>query len=257
MLAFEKEGTGIPLVFIHAFPLSKSMWSEVKKTFSKNFQVVTLDMPGFGDSPLQKDTTNMDDMAREVLSTLDALNIREKFVLSGLSMGGYVIFQMMKQAVDRVRGLVLISTRSTPDTEDIRERRKKTVELIKDHGLTDFAEKMIPNLFSQHSIDLKLPVIDDVRQQILKANPEAICAALKGMALRSDATQYLQNINVPTLVMAGDDDSSISPIEMTQMARLIPRARYEQISRAGHLIPLEQPDLFIDAFSRYLKRSVL
>ncbi len=257
MLEFEKSGTGIPLVFIHAFPLSRSMWNPVRDHLSKNFQVITVDLPGFGETPVHKDVSSMEEMSRELLETLDSMSLKEKIVLSGVSMGGYVMFQFMKLASDRLRALTFISTRSTPDNEEARDRRKKTIDLVREQGLPVFADKMIPNLLGKSTIDAKLPLVEEIKAQIEKTSPDGICAALRGMAIRPDSTNALQNINIPTLVVCGEEDTFVSPQEMSLLAQRIPRARFETVAKAGHLLTLEQPDAFNEIFSNFLKRSVL
>src|SRR5436305_1080728 len=111
MLPFESTGSGVPLVFIHAFPLSHRMWDLSKPVLSKHFRFITLDLPGFGAAPVSGEVSRMDVMAKEILATLDQQNVKEKFVVAGLSMGGYVMLQLLKMAPDRVRGAAFVSTR--------------------------------------------------------------------------------------------------------------------------------------------------
>jgi len=160
-------------------------------------------------------------------------------------------------AADRLRALAFISTRSTPDTEEGKERRKRSIELVETKGLVALAEQMIPTLFGASSQEARLPLIDAARQTILTGNPSGVCAALRGMAVRPDSTHFLQTINIPTLIVAGDEDAMIPAAEMELMSTRIPRARFERIFKAGHLPPVEQPDVFVDIFSQFLKRSVL
>src|SRR5688572_28964408 len=117
-LFLESTGSGVPLVFIHAFPLSHAMWDVNKPTLSKNFRLITIDLPGFGASPLAGDISRMDAMAKEVLTALDAHGVKDQFVVAGLSMGGYVMMQILRLAPERVRGAAFLSTRTAADTPE-------------------------------------------------------------------------------------------------------------------------------------------
>lgn len=258
MLAYDRQGTGIPLVFIHAFPLSRRMWEINKSNFVRNFQVIAPDLPGFGDSPLgTRDTVTMEEMAREVQTLVTSLNIKEKIVLAGVSMGGYVMFQLLKLIPDQIRALVFVSTRATPDTNEVREKRFKTIEMIEKEGLGALAEKMIPNLFGATSRDAKLPVVGQVREGITSADPKGVIAALRGMAARPDSTALLSTIKVPTLVLSGAEDLFVPVAEMQAMAQPIAGVEFKTVEKAGHLLNLEQPAVFKDLFLHFLKGRVL
>ena len=116
---------------------------------------------------------------------------------------------------------------------------------------------MIPHLFGRTSREAGLPVIEESRQLIANETANGVCAALRGMAVRPDSTGFLQNINIPTLVVAGDEDAIIPASEMNLMASRIPQARFERIFKAGHLPPLEQPGIFADIFLQFLKHRNL
>jgi 3-oxoadipate enol-lactonase len=257
MLASELAGTGIPLVFLHAYPLSKCMWSETKKKISQNFRVITVDLPGFGATPLQNSTSTMDDMASELIRTLDELKISEKIILIGVSMGGYVCFSFLRKAAERLRGLVLVSTRAGADSEEGRQGRFRTIGIVEKEGLDPLIETIVPKLLGKTTLAENPSVVEWVRSEIKKANPASVCAALRGMAARLDSTDLLSKISVPTLVVSGEDDAFIASSEMKGMAEKIPGARFELISKAGHLPNLEKSVEFNDVFSHFLKRSVL
>jgi pimeloyl-ACP methyl ester carboxylesterase len=179
MLAFERAGQGIPLVFVHAFPLSRKMWDGVKPAFSKNFQFICVDLPGFGETPLSSDTSTMEFMAREIVATLDAIGVKDKFVATGVSMGGYVLMQLVRLFPERLRGMVLVSTRSAADTPEGRQKRFQTIQMVEKSGTGPLAEKMMPQLFGKTSLTAQLPVINEVKGWIQQASPKAVCAALR------------------------------------------------------------------------------
>jgi len=257
MLAYSKFGTGIPLIFVHAFPLSKKMWETHQTQFSRNFQVILIDMPGFGESPLQLEEFSLKAIAKEILSTLNNLGIKEKAIFTGVSMGGYALFELWRQAAERFRAMVLTSTRAFADTPEARERRFKTIELVMEKGSKVLAEKMLPNLLGKSTLEDKKDLVKQISDWVTSANPQAIRAALLAMAERIDSTPTLKEISVPTLVVSGQEDMFIPTAEMKLMAELISKAQFSVINKAGHLPNLEQPLVFNDVFLHFLKRHVL
>jgi pimeloyl-ACP methyl ester carboxylesterase len=234
------------------------MWDGLKPSLSKNYQFISIDLPGFGGSALPSKTSTMEAMARDIIATLDAAEVKDKFVASGVSMGGYVLLQLARLFPERLRGLALISTRSSADTPEGREKRFRTIELVeKPGGIDVLAEKMMPQLFGATSLSSKLPVIEQVKGWIKGANPAAVCAALRGMAERPDSTSLLKSIAVPTLVLSGTEDIFIPTSEMEAMAKGISGSEFHAIPQAGHLIPLETPAIYVDKFAHFLKRRVL
>ena len=248
--------TGVPLVFIHAFPLSSRMWDVNKPVLGKNFRFITVDLPGFGDAPFVGES-NMESMARHVLQSLDRQNIREPFVVAGLSMGGYVMLQLLRLAPERVRAAAFLSTRSAPDTVEAREKRTKNVEFVKKEGSAAFAERMIPGVVGKSSLAAKLPVIDEIKAWIASTNPEAIAAALQAMAARPDTTDVIDTLKVPTLFLAGEEDTVVPASEMEALSRRVPKSVYRVVPQSGHLTNLEKPAFFNEAFLHFLKSRVL
>jgi pimeloyl-ACP methyl ester carboxylesterase len=257
-LSYETSGTGVPLVFVHAFPLSRKMWEPNKSALNRNFQFVTVDLPGFGDSPLEGSTSTMENMAQNVLEILNEINITKPAVFIGVSMGGYVLFQILKLFPQRIRALVLVSTRAAADTTEARDRRYKTIESIEKEGnLKNLALKMIPNLFGKSSLQPELSIVSEIRKQIENSNPQAVCAALRGMAERPDSTPFLSTIGVPTLVVSGQEDNFIPAEEMKLLADKVKNVEFHVLPRAGHLLNLERPEVFNELVLRFLKRRVL
>ena len=256
MLAHQSLGKGIPVVLVHAFPLSSAMWEMEMELLAQQAWVIAPDLPGFGRSARQS-KPSIPSMAQEVAALLDKLNVKEPVFIGGLSMGGYVIFEFFRQFPERVRALGLFSTRAGPDTPDGRENRFKTAEKIKQDGLGSFSKAVLLKLLGKTTLETKPAVIRQVTNLML-ANPlEGVADALLAMADRRDSTDLLATIKVPTLVVAGDQDSFIPTSEAEALARQIPGARLEVISRVGHLVNLEQPAAFQQVLERFLASVAL
>ncbi len=251
MLAYESSGQGIPLVLIHAFPLFSSMWKPQMKNLGQNGMVIALDLPGFGRSPLEANSS-IAKMAQEVGRLLYSLNVKEPAVIAGLSMGGYVTFEFFRQFPERVKALGLFSTRAGADTPEAREKRLKTAEQIRRDGLESFAKTILPNLVGKTTFESNPELIREITNIITLNNREGVSAALIAMAERRDSTNLLSSIKCPTLIIAGDEDTLIPFSESETMHTQIAGSQFHLLPRAGHLVNLEKPAAFQKVFEEFL-----
>ena len=242
MLAFKKEGKGTPVVLLHAFPLSSRMWRSDIQALSPVAQVIAPDLPGFGGSAGES-SASIAEMARAVAGLLDHLNVREPVFLAGLSMGGYVAFEFLRQFPKRLRGLALLSTRAVADTPETKEKRFKGIEAIQTLGLEAYGKKMLPNLLGETTRQNKPEVVSEVMEMILSNRPEGPMNALKAMAERRDSTDLLSSISFPVVVGAGEEDTLIKPEDARALHAGIPGAQLHVLPQCGHLFNLEQPKI--------------
>jgi 3-oxoadipate enol-lactonase len=193
-LATHDEGTGSPILFVHGFPLSHSMWQPQIFAFAGDHRVIAPDLRGFGRSDVTEGTVTMEQHADDLADLLDELNVDEPVVLCGLSMGGYVAWQFQQKYRERLRGLILCDTRATADTPEGVENRKRLAKMVVENGSEAVASVMLPNLFSPKTGDRDPAVIDELRAIIVATSPQGIAAASLGMAERPDVTPLLPGI---------------------------------------------------------------
>lgn len=228
------------------------MWAAEAAALGGACRLITPDLPGFGRARRQKEPS-IPGMAREAARLLDGLGVRESAAVGGLSMGGYVAFEFLRQYPEQVRALALLSTRAAADTPEGRAKRLKTVEEIRAKGLEPFSRAVLPNLVGKTTLASRPEVCRRVTEMILANTPEGVADALLAMAARRDSTDLLGAIRVPTLVVAGDEDTFIRADETGAMASKIPGSRLEVIPQAGHLVNLEQPARFRETLARFLE----
>jgi len=236
-------GSGTPILFVHGFPLSHVMWHEQLSALSSEFRVIAPDLRGFGDSDVTAGVVPMDTFADDLAAVLDQLQISgtQKIVLCGLSMGGYIAWQFVKKYPDRLQGLVLCDTRALPDSSAGISSRRKLAATVLQHGTEPVAAMMLPNLFSSVSNEQRQRAVELTRDCLLNTSPQGIAAASLGMAARPDSTHDLPSIDIPALLIVGEQDH-ISPVEeMQTIASSMPNAQLVVIPDAGHLSPLENP----------------
>jgi pimeloyl-ACP methyl ester carboxylesterase len=183
---------------------------------------------------------SMADYADDLATLLSALRL-EKAVVCGLSMGGYIAFEMLRRHRDRVAGLILINTRAEPDNETAMKGRDNMISLVERDGAGALADLMMPKLLGPSSMAAMPRVVDHVRTMICGTPTKGLVGALKAMREREDSTSLLPTIDVPTLVVGGRDDQLMPVSTARQLARGIPGAQFTLIPEAGHVTPLEQP----------------
>lgn len=252
-IAYDDHGIGQPIIFLHAFPLNRHMWSDVTTTLlqEQRFRLVALDWRGFGESEINGEPFTMELLADDVAGLMDALGMQQA-ILCGLSMGGYAAFAFLRKYPERVGGLILADTRPDADTQEGKENREKVARLAEQQGSEAIADLQIPRVISEYTRHHHPEVEARIRRMIYAATPAGIAAASRGMALRADSTDLLAGITCPTLVIVGEQDGPTPPDVARAYAAKIPGVRFVTIPHAGHLSNLERPDTFLQVLREFL-----
>jgi 3-oxoadipate enol-lactonase len=249
-IAFDDIGSGFPVVFLHAFPLNRTMWEPQVTALVAEFRCITIDFRGFGGSSGQPPFT-MDRYADDVIGVLDVLQI-ERAVMVGLSMGGYVAFAMWRRHRKRIRALVLADTRAIGDTVEAAERRRALIDLVETQGPTAVANAQIQGLVGKTTRDKRPDIFDAMHRMIAQAPVAGIVGGLEAMIERPDSTPTLATIDVPTLVIVGEEDAITPPKEARALHEAIPASRIEVLKQAGHLSNVERPAAFNTVVTEFL-----
>ena len=229
-------GEGTPILWIHGFPLASSIYEH--QLAIRHVRHVMPDLPGFGQSRPQGAEMSIDDYAHMCIELLDHRGI-DRAILAGLSMGGYICFAMARIAPERMRGLILIDTRETADTEEGRKGRYESIEKVKKEGVTPIVESMLPKMLTPNA---PAEMVTRVREIMSSSSPEGVIAALRAMATRPDSTPLLSEIRVPTLILVGEEDAITPPSDSERMAAGISGSRLVRIEGAAHLSNYEKAD---------------
>lgn len=255
-LAYSDQGTGLPIVFLHAFPLNRTMWAVQEQALSSQFQIITIDLRGHGesDAPLWRYT--LDQSADDVRALLDHLEI-QRALFVGLSMGGYILFAFYRKYADRAKGLILADTKAQADTEEGKIGRFQLAQIAHRQGPSAIADVMTPKLLSPATIRTNPNLVQHVRAMIEGNQISGIAGDLMAMADRSDSFSLLSQITCPTQIIVGELDQATPPSDARLMAEHIPQAHLAIIPNAAHLSNLEQPEAFnqiVSAFALNLEK---
>ncbi len=244
-ISFHDDGSGFPIVWIHGFPLSSAVFAP--QTRIQGYRHIRPDLRGFGATPPPEGEMSMADYARDVLGVLDSLNI-DRAVVAGLSMGGYVAMQMLRDAPKRVAALLLLDTRETADTKEGREGRLANARDVAVNGTKNVVESMVPKMV------VREPLRDVVRHIMQSSSPAGVIAALKAMAARPDSADTLRKTDAPALVIVGERDSLTPVSDAERMAALMKAAELAPIANAAHLANFEAPGQVNDLIPAFLAR---
>lgn len=243
----EELGTGTPLVLVHGFPLDRTSWGEVAKLLDTDARVVLPDLRGFGRSPVTEGIYSMKCLAEDLAALFDRLHI-DKAILAGHSMGGYVSLAFARAFPERLSGLALVTSHAAEDAPERKESRNRLAKEVENRGV----EAVIEATLARYSPNPE--VLERTRALMLQANPQAVSAALRGMAMRPDLTGLLPSIHVPALVIGGEADELVTLQRAQETARLLPQGELVIIPGGGHMVMWEQPDLVADALRRLVQR---
>ncbi|QEG24289.1 alpha/beta fold hydrolase [Mariniblastus fucicola] len=238
------------IVFVHGFPLDHSMWAG-QMPLREVASLIMPDLIGFGQSDQVSDGVSMQQLADDVAELLQQLGAT-KVIWCGLSMGGYVGWEFLKNHSEMLSGLVCCNTRATADDEKTARGRRVAAAQVVETGADPVAAAMREKLFSKSTLETKPEVVASVVDVIRSTAPATIAAAQLAMSKRSDFSELLPQIEVPVLVVAGEDDVITPANEMQVMAMEIPGSTFVELSEAGHMSPLERPEAFNHAVVHWI-----
>jgi 3-oxoadipate enol-lactonase len=248
-LHYRDGGTSKDVVLLlHAFPLHSGMWSRQIAALSARHRVIAPDYRGLGKSAVPPEASTMELLAQDVRALLQHLRI-ERAAVAGLSMGGYLAFELYRQAPGLFRGIVLCDTRAGADSEEGKATREKFARTVIEKGLTWVSDEMIPKLLRPQPDPA---IVKEVRSLISEGTPAGVAAAQRGMARRPDSTPTLATIGCPTLVVVGAQDQLTPPAESERMAAAVKGAKLVKVPRAGHLANVENAEAFNAALSGFV-----
>ncbi|MGB8854152.1 MAG: alpha/beta fold hydrolase [Pirellulales bacterium] len=254
-LAVHTAGSGFPLLLLHGFPLDHGMWVR-QEPLAQQLRLIVPDQRGFGGST-GPGPESIEQLADDAVALLDALHVAGPAVVCGLSMGGYVAQHVAARHPGRVAALILVDTRLEADTPDVRAGRIDLAAKVGRLGQGLVADAMIPRLLAT-SPEAKAAAgrnesEAELRRMIVSQPVATIQAALTALGARPDMTDAMRQLRVPVLLVVGAEDALTPPACMEEAQQVIPDARLLVVPRAGHMTPLESPNVFNAAVLEFLR----
>jgi 3-oxoadipate enol-lactonase len=240
----ETGGPGrLPVLFVHGFPFSSAMWDVQMQVVGRDYRAIAYDIRGLGRSDVGDGQYTIEGHVDDLVGLLDRLDI-DKTVVVGLSMGGYIALRALERNPERFLAAALCDTRSEADENAGKLKRATGAALVKRDGAAAFAESFVPAVFAPGSLRTRTEAVRLIRKIISETSPLAIAGHLIAMACRTDTTASLASMEIPTLIMAGEEDSVTPPALARAMHERIRGSELHLVPEAGHMSNLENPDFF-------------
>ncbi len=249
---YSQQGQGIPLVLIHGFPLDQRIWKHQLTGLSDCCRVIAVDLKGFGKSACTEVFTmeSMADELHQLLQQIGALPC----VIGGLSMGGYIALAFAEKFAGDLKGFILVDSKTEADPQAAKENRQKLADLAMQGGAGPVAAQMMPKMLAASTLGEKPDVVKTLQEIMESAAPLTIANACYAMRDRPDRTALLSTFTFPSLIVLGESDALI-PVSMGEaMKQRMPKGELAVITKAGHMPPLEQPEVFNDVVRQFISR---
>jgi pimeloyl-ACP methyl ester carboxylesterase len=255
-MAYDVVGSGPTVVLIHGFPLCRRMWQpQVQALAAAGFRAVVPDLRGYGESQAGDRPGGMDLFADDLIALMDHLKI-DRAVVGGMSMGGYVLLNLLARYPQRVVAACFIVTRSDADDETGRGKRNHLIGEIEAGNPGAVPTAFAPLLFAGQTVTERPQLVEEVRGWMVATDPVGLVLGLQAIRDRVDSNQLLPTLTLPALVVGARDDKAIPPDKSTYLAEHIAGAELCMIDGGGHMVNLEQVEAFNNGLIGFLQQLV-
>lgn len=237
---YEVLGDGPPVVLLHPFPVHHQFWLPAAQSLLTRYRLILPDLRGHGESGLGEGPATMAKHANDIARVMDNVGIG-RAAFAGVSIGGYALFEFLRQYRDRVLALVLCNTKAQADSPEARNARLKSAAEVLERGTEPFFESMIPKLLGDTTRNTRPDLVDGALRMMRKMAAEDAAMVQRGMAERPDSVATLKTITAPTLIVTGEEDVLSDMAEAELMRQNIAGSQLKIIAKAGHYVAWERP----------------
>jgi 3-oxoadipate enol-lactonase len=252
---YQVEGQGPPLVLLHPFPANHKFWKPAAALLSPRYQLIVPDLRGHGASGAGEGPATMEKHATDLLRVCEAVGV-QRAIFMGVSIGGYMLFEFWRRYRERVQALILCDTRAQADTPEGRAARLKAADDVLKRGPDAFLDEMVQKLLGATTKAQRPDLVAKVRAMLGEMTPAGIAAVQRGMAERPDSMDTLKTITVPTLIMAGEEDTLTPVADAEIMRQHIKNSRLFTVPKAGHYSPFEQHEFVVRMMRPFVETSI-
>jgi 3-oxoadipate enol-lactonase len=233
-------GNGPAVILLHPFPANHEFWLPVAEQLSSRYRLIFPDLRGHGESEVGDGPATMAKHAADLVRILNDAKV-DRAPLLGVSIGGYILFEFWRKHRDRVAALGLCNTKAPADNAEGRAGRMQSAADVLQRGTEPFLQSMVARVLARTTQETRPDLVEAALRMMRQMSPEDIAQVQRGMAERPDSVETLKTINVPTLLVTGDEDPFTGIIEAELMRKHIAGSQLKLIPKAGHYSPWEQP----------------
>jgi pimeloyl-ACP methyl ester carboxylesterase len=252
-IRYKVEGTGKEIVLLHGYLESLDIWYKFSEELKNKFRVVSIDLPGHGQSGIITDVHTMEIMAEGVNVVLEELNIN-KCILVGHSMGGYVTMAFVDLFCDRLYGYSLFHSTPFADTEEKKQNRNREIELVNQGRKELIFSTNVPKAFANDNLDRLKSEVEWALQIAKDTTDEGIKAVLEGMKIREDRSEILCNSKIPVLLILGKKDNYIPFDTIMNKIKLNDKGEIFILKNSGHMGFIEEKEESLIALSSFVEK---
>jgi 3-oxoadipate enol-lactonase len=239
-ISYDVLGDGPPIILLHPFPVNHEFWLPAAQALLTRYRLILPDLRGHGDSGLGEGPATMQKHAADINRIMNDAKI-DRAGFAAVSIGGYATFEFLRSHRDRVSALVLCNTKAPADTSEARNARLKSAAEVMERGTEQFFESMLPKWLGESTRTARPDLVQSVLAMMRKMSAENVAMVQSGMAERPDSVATLKTINVPTLIVTGEEDVITGTAEAELMRQHVARSQLKIIPKAGHYSPWECP----------------
>jgi 3-oxoadipate enol-lactonase len=240
-IAYQILGDGPSVILLHPFPANHEFWLPVAQSLSTRYRLIMPDLRGHGESDIGEGPATMAKHAADIARVMDDADVGRAPIV-GVSIGGYALFEFWRQQRGRVAALGLCNTKAPADSPEARAGRLQAAAEVMEHGTEPFFQSMIPRLLGKTTREARPDLVEGALQMMREMSPADVAAVQRGMAERPDSVDTLKTINVPMLLVTGDEDILTGVNEAELMHRHVAGSELKVFPKAGHYSPWEQPE---------------
>jgi 3-oxoadipate enol-lactonase len=243
-----------PIIFVHGFPFDHLMWDAQVKEFSSEYYCVRYNIRGLGSSLAGDGQFTMELFVDDLEKIIDELKLKSP-ILCALSMGGYISLRAVERMQEKFSALILCDTKSAADDNEGRLKRAAAIKQINFGGFDGFIESFVHNCFGKKFVEEKNAEFRNVVERSKTNSPLGVKGCLLAMAVRTDTTNNLSKISIPTLIICGSEDKLTPPEVMKTVADKIPNSKFVLVDSSGHMTPIESSEVVNESIKEFLVQN--
>jgi len=226
------------IIFLHGFPYDHTMWQAQVNEFSETYYCIAYDIRGLGKSSVGDGQFTMESFVDDLENIMVELQL-DKPIVCGFSMGGYIALRALVRMEEKFSAVILCDTVSHGDTNESKLKRSDTIRRINAKGFPSFGRSFIAECFSTSYKKENKEDFDKITAKSMKFNSIGIKGCLFAIMSRTDTTEYLSSIKIPTLLLCGEGDTITPPSIMRTMADKINKSEFTLLKNSAHMSMIE------------------
>lgn len=250
-ISYNVSGSGPAIIFIHGIGSRAITWDGVIKKLINRYKCVTYDLRGHGKSIFGNSIFDLDDLVNDLEDLRSYLNI-DKFHIVGHSLGGMIGPSYVRKYPKRVYSLSLLSTAAYRQNED-KQKIINIIQSIKDQGIYEVLPKLINRWFTDGFIAQNKDIIKNRMNQVYETDLATFLNVFNIYAI-TEMSSWLHEINLPSLIMTGENDEGCSPKLNKKIAGAVSKSQLVILKNLKHTITLESPELVGIKIREFLER---